>query len=99
MAGPTRVYTIEYVAALISENLELLCEIACNSDNIDGGSMIHVHDGTEAGITTFTDRGVDSLQEFLADVRTWEGGVRTFLQESQCDPQTIERIMTDEPNS
>ena len=29
--------------------------------------MIH---GTEEGITTFTDRGNETLQEFLADLRT-----------------------------
>lgn len=99
MARPTHVYTIEYVATLIGENLELLREIASNSDNIDYGEMMHAHDGTEEGITTFTDRGIESLQEFLADVRTWEGGVRQFLMDSQCDPETIERIMADEPKS
>ena len=54
-------------------------EVSRNSDNIDYGEMIHVQDGTEEGITTFTDRGIESLQEFLADVRTWNGGVRQFL--------------------
>ncbi|MDQ6438196.1 hypothetical protein RB623_29460 [Mesorhizobium sp. LHD-90] len=99
MAHPTHVYTIEYVATLIGENLELLREIASNSDNIDDSEMIHVHDGTEEGISTFTDRGIESLQEFLADVRSWEGGVRKFLLDSQCDPQPIARIMADEPKS
>lgn len=42
MARPTHVYTIEYVATLIGENLELVQEIASNSDNIDYGEMIHV---------------------------------------------------------
>ena len=97
MARPTHVYTIEYVATLIGENLELLEEIASNSDNIDYGEMIHVYDGTDEGSTTFTDRGIESLQEFLADVRSWEGGVRQFLLDEQCDPEKIERIMADEP--
>ncbi len=39
MARPTHVYTIEYVAMLIGENLELVQEIASNSDNIDHGEM------------------------------------------------------------
>ncbi|KQZ19756.1 MULTISPECIES: hypothetical protein [Mesorhizobium] len=99
MARPTRVYTIEYVATLIGENLELLQEITGNSENIDYGEMIHVHDGSEEGITTFTDRGIESLKEFLADVRTWDGGVRQFLADSQCDPGMIKRVMADKPNS
>ena len=99
MARPTHVYTIGYVATLIGEKLELLQEIASNSDNIDYGEMIHAHDGSEEGITAFTDRGVESLKEFLADIRTWEGGVRQFLADEQCDPQKIERIIADEPKS
>ncbi|WP_123147279.1 hypothetical protein [Mesorhizobium delmotii] len=95
MARPTMVYTIEYVATLIGENLELLQEIASNSDNIDYGEMMYAHDGTDEGITTFT----ESLKEFLADVRTWEGGVRQFLLDSQCDLEMIERIVADEPKS
>lgn len=70
-----------------------------NSDNIDYGEMIHVHNGTDEGIATFTDQGIESLKEFLADIRTWEGGVRQFLLDSQCDPEMIERIMADEPKS
>ncbi|MQW02005.1 hypothetical protein GHK46_33305 [Sinorhizobium medicae] len=99
MARPTHVYTIEYVATLIGENLALLEEIASNSDNIDYGEMIHAYDGTDEGITTVTERGIESLKEFLADIRTWDGGVRQFLTDEQCDPERIERIMADEPKS
>jgi hypothetical protein len=70
MARPTHVYTIDYVATLIGENLELIQKVASNSDNIDYGEMIHAHDGSEEGITTFTERGIESLKEFLADIRT-----------------------------
>jgi hypothetical protein len=99
MARPTHVYTIDYVATLIGENVELIRQIASNSDNIDYGEIIHAHDGSEEGITTFTDRGIESLQEFLADIRTWDGGVRQFLIDEQCDPERIERIVADQPKS
>ena len=99
MARTTHVYTIDHVATLIGENLELLREVASNSDNIDYGEMIHAYDGSEEGITAFTDRGIESLKEFLADIRTWDGGVRQFLVDEQCDPARIERIMADEPKS
>ena len=99
MARPTHVYTIDYVATLIGESIELIQQVASNSDNIDYGEIIHVHDGSEEGITTLTDRGIESVTEFLADIRTWDGGVRQFLVGEQCDPKRIERIMADEPKS
>lgn len=99
MARATLVYAIEYVASLIGEDLELLEEIASNSDNIDDGEMIHVHDGVGKGITTFTDRGIESLQEILADIRASQGGPRQFLVDCQCAPEMIERVMANEPKS
>jgi hypothetical protein len=99
MARTTRVYSLAHVATMIGESPELLEAVTWNSDNIDDGEMIHVHDGTEEGITTFTDRGIESLQEFLADIRTWQGGVRQFLIEQQCDPNMIDRIMAAEPDA
>lgn len=71
-------------------------EIAANSDNIDYGEMVHVHNGTEDGTTGFTRRGVESLQEFLAEIRSWDGGVREFLANENCDPEMIERVMAEE---
>ncbi|WP_206078414.1 hypothetical protein, partial [Poseidonocella sp. HB161398] len=96
MARVTQVLSIVEVARRIGENLELIEVISANSDNIDYGEMIWVDDGTESGITTFTARGIESLQEFLADIRTWEGGVREFLRDGRCEPDVIERIMADE---
>lgn len=98
-ARSTHVYTIEDVATLIGENLELIQEVARNSHNIDYGEMIHGHDGSEEVNPTFTDRGIESLQEFLADIRAREGGIRQFLVDEQCDQEKIERIMADEPKS
>jgi hypothetical protein len=99
MARATHVYAIDHVATTIGESRELIEVVSWNSDNIDYGEMIHVQDGTEEGITTFTDRGIESLQEFLADVRTWNGGIRQFLIDQQCEPDVIERIMAKEQKS
>ena len=35
----------------------------------------------------------NAYKSFLADVRTWDGGIHTFLLDRQCDPDVIERIM------
>ena len=96
MARITYVYSIDQVARMTGESLELIEVVSWNSDNIDYGEMIHVHDGTEEGITTFTDRGIEALQEFLADIRTRDGGIRQFLIDQQCQPEVIECIMANE---
>ena len=58
--------------------------------------MIHAYDGSEEGITTFTDRGIECLQELLADIRTWKGRILGFLRAERYEPDVIERIMVDE---
>ncbi len=95
MARSTQIYTIEDVATMIGENLELLQEIAANSDNIDSGETVHVHNGTENGTTGFTRPRIESLQEFLAEIRSWDGGVREFLVDENCDPELIACVMAD----
>jgi hypothetical protein len=96
MARDTCVYSLARVAMMIGENPELIEVVAANPDNIDYGEMIHVHDGTEEGITAFTARGIESLKELLADVRSWTGGLRQFLVDQHCEPDQIERIMADQ---
>ena len=99
MARVTHTYTIDEVAKMIGESPELIEITSANSDNIDYGEMIWVDNGTEEGIKTFTDRGIESLQAFLADVRTWNGGIRQFLMDQQCELDVIERIMAEEQKS
>ena len=55
--------------------------------------MIWVENGTDDRIKAFTDRGIECLQELIADIRTWNGGIREFLCKEQCDPETFERII------
>ena len=99
MARPTYVFSIEHVAKMIDESLELIDIVSSNSDNIDYGEMIQVYNGTDITLTTFTDRGVESLQELLADIPTWNGGIRKFLIDEKVDPDVIERIMAYEKNA
>ena len=98
MARVTHVHSLDEVARRIGENRELIEIVRANSDNIDDGEMIWVDNGTEEGIKTFTDRGIECLQELLADIRTRDGGILEFLRYEQCDPAVIERIMADQKN-
>ena len=97
MTRDTSICVIDYVAKRIGENLELLEEIASNPDNIDYGEMIDVVTGPDQAIIAFTSRGIENLQEFIADVRTWQGGMHQFLIEQDCDPARVERIVANEP--
>ena len=86
MARVTQVYSIDEVARRIGESLDLIEIVSWNDDNIDYGEMIRVYNGTDESLVTFTERGIESLQELLADLRTWEGGIHQFLIGEQCDP-------------
>lgn len=96
MARSRFIYTLKEVAGMIGENLELLEEVTANSDNIAEGELVYVRDGSEDGTKGLTENGIDDLQELLADIRTWDGGIRQFLVDEQCDPEMIERVMADE---
>jgi hypothetical protein len=80
----------------IGENLELIEEVTANSDNITEGEMVYVRDGSEDGTRGLTEDGIDDLQALLADIRTWDGGIRQFLVDEHCDPELINRVMADE---
>ncbi|WP_392712662.1 hypothetical protein [Rhizobium ruizarguesonis] len=88
--------TLKEVAVMIGENLELLEEVTANSDNIAEGELVYVRDGSEDGTKGLTENGIDDLRDLLADIRTWDGGIRQFLVDEQCDPEMIERVMADE---
>ncbi|WP_093041846.1 hypothetical protein [Rhizobium tibeticum] len=96
MARSRIIYTLKEVAEMIGENLELIEEVTANSDNISEGELLYVRDGSEYGTKGLTANGVDELQNLLADIRTWDGGIRRFLVDEQCDPDVVERVMADE---
>ncbi|CDZ54501.1 hypothetical protein [Neorhizobium galegae] len=96
MARSRFIYTLKEVAGMIGENLELIEEVTANSDNIAEGELVYVSDSSEDSTKGLTENGIDDLQDLLADIRTWDGGIRQFLVDEQCDPEMIERVMADE---
>lgn len=96
MARSRFIDTLKQVAGMIGENLELIEEVTANSDNISEGELVHVSDGSEDGTKGLTGNGIEELQSLLADIRRWDGGVREFLIDTQCDPEIIDRVMADE---
>ena len=59
--------------------------------------MIYVVINADDDIIALTRRSTESLQEFIADVRTWPGGMRQFLIDEMCGPEIIEKIIAKEP--
>jgi len=93
------IFTIDIVAKKISEAVELVEIIISNDDNVGYGEIINVDDGSEYGTKALTDHGIENLQELLADIRTWEGGIHQFLIDEQCEPDVIKRIMATEKSN
>jgi hypothetical protein len=89
-------FTIAVAAEHLGENVHLVDQVLSNSDNVDDADLTHVHDGSEDGITVITGRGIEAVAELLADIRSWPGGLRQFLVDDHCDPETLELIMADE---
>lgn len=81
---------------MIGANLELIEDVTANSDNLSEGDLVYVSDGSEDGTKGITENGIDELQNLLADIRTWDGGIRQFLVHEQCDHEMIERVIADE---
>lgn len=74
--------------SIVGENLKLRQEIASNSNTIDDCEMVHAHNGSEEDITTVTERGIESLREFLTDSRG-----RMAVSVGLCDDYCFKRSM------
>lgn len=90
-------HSIDRVAEMIGENVELLEEISIALDDADG--MVTVWTDDDESIVAFSDDGIDVLKELIADIRTWDGGIRQYLIDYKCENDTIARIVMDEPQS
>jgi hypothetical protein len=65
MAAITRVYTIRRVAQMLRRDEELIWNLSDQLEPEDGVLWIYDLDGAET--LAFTDRGVEALQETIAD--------------------------------
>jgi hypothetical protein len=65
MAAPSHAFTIARAAAILHENEELLWELADQMEPEDG--CLWIYGTAEEPTLAFTDRGLESLQELLAE--------------------------------
>lgn len=97
MATVTHICTIDYVATMLGEDLEMLEAIVANDDNLSYGAIISVYTGCEEDITALTDDGIEELKDMLADARRSPETWCDFLENFVADPDIIARVKDNGP--
>ncbi|NMN73926.1 hypothetical protein [Rhizobium sp. 57MFTsu3.2] len=97
MATITYVFTINHVAEMLGEDLQLLQVIVRNSDNLTYGNIISVVTGDDEAITALTDDGIDELNQMLSAARRSPEAWNEFLDSFVDDEELIARVKAKSP--
>jgi len=97
MATVRFVYTADYVAEILEEDVDLLQAIIYNDDNLTYGNIITVVTGDDQTTSALTDDGIDELRQMLADARRSAEKWQEFLQCYVDDREVVERVKTYSP--
>jgi len=97
MATITYVFTINQVAEMLGEDLQLLQVIVRNSDNLTYGNIISVVTGDDEAITALTDHGIDELNQMLSTARRSPEAWNEFLDSFVDDEELIARVKAKSP--
>lgn len=97
MAAVTSVSTLDYVATMLGEDLELLEAIVCNEDNLTYGAIISVYTGPNEAVTALTDQGIEELSGMLTDARRTTPTWHDFLDAFVDDPELAARCKAQPP--
>ncbi len=92
MATVTHVLTLDYVARILDEDVELLEAIVSNDDNLTYGTIIRVCIGPDETITALTDHGIDELTDMLSQARLTTNTWHQFLDDFVDDPELANRL-------
>jgi hypothetical protein len=92
MAAVTHVCTIDYVAKMLGEDLELLEAIISNDDNLTYGNILSVYLGPDDTISALTDDGVEELTDMIRAARITTKTWHEFLDDFVDDANLISRI-------
>ena len=97
MAAVTSFLTLDYVARILDENVELLEAIVSNDDNLTYGAIVSVHTGPDESITALTDHGVEELTDMLSQARLTTKAWHQFLDDFIDDPELAARFKAHKP--
>jgi len=91
MAAVTHVCTIDYVAKMLGEDVELLEAIISNNDNLTYGNIVSVYLGPDKTISALTDDGVEELTDMIGAARittkTWHELLDDFVDDADLVSQ------------
>lgn len=97
MAALTHVRSLDYVARILDEDVELLKAIVWNDDNLTYGAIISVYTGPDEAITALTDGGIEELSDMLKDARRTTETWHDFLDDFVDDPELAARFKAQPP--
>ncbi len=97
MAAATHVSTIDYVAKLLGEEVELLEAIISNDDNLTYGTIINVYLGPDETLTALTDDGVEELRDMIQAARINTKTWHAFLDDFVDDADLVTHIKAKSP--
>ena len=87
MAAVTHVCTIDYVAKMLSEDVELLEAIISNDDNLTYGNIVSVYASADETVSALTDDGITELKDMIGDARattkTWHEFLDDFVDDAR----------------
>lgn len=86
MAAVTHVCTIDYVAKILGEDVELLEAIISNDDNLTYANIVSVYLGPNETISALTDDGMEELTNMIRAARittkTWHEFLDDFVDDT-----------------
>ena len=97
MAAVRFVFTSDYVAEILNEDVDLLREIISNDDNLTYGNIIGVVTGDDESAPALTDDGIDELRQMLSDARRSAEKWQEFLDCFVLDEEIVARVKTYSP--
>lgn len=97
MATVRFVFTLDYVAEILEEDVDLLQAIIRNDDNLTYGDIVTVVTGEDQTTSALTDDGIEELRQMLADARKSAAKWQEFLEFFIEDEEIVERVKTYSP--
>lgn len=97
MAAITHVRTIDYVAKMLDENVELLEVIISNADNLTYGNIVSVYVSPDEAISALTDDGIEELKDMIQSARINTKTWHEFLDDFVDDADLVTQIKAKSP--